>query len=539
MPRLLQADENRYGIILSLPAGEEIRYKYTLGDGFWNAEHTADGSFNIRRIIVPNHPIQINDEVATWNDGNKASITFDLWTPDNSPIGEEVTIQFNPYGWTTPLPMTEIAPNHWVFILFSPFDIISNLTYRYCREGECGIADDDATLGDSPQGRSVSPSFEPQYIADTVNSWAWFIEDLQVEPVPPPSVTARSEEFLSAIELMPGNKAASTVHIHSSISDVTNTNANWIIFTPTWTFTHQIPPVIEPNPNQDPLWFDLTSLSNEAISMGLQVGLHPQIHFPDSPEEWWLTVPLDFSWWNSWFDQYANFVIHFAETAEKQGIDMIVLGGEWLTPALPGGKLANGEPSGVPADAELRWEEILAEVDSRFSGTIAWSMSLPTSDRMPTYFQYIDQIQLNWLPQLQPDSSIEDLQNQALDSLNGDTNDFWSSWLKPSNKILVLRIAYPSVTGWDSTCTEENQELCLSLDDFSKPAPNIPDMPIDMGHQAVIYSSLLSAVSEKNWISGIISWGYYSPVVLHDQSISIHGKPAEEILEFWFAEIRK
>ncbi|TFG49250.1 MAG: hypothetical protein E4H33_02660, partial [Anaerolineales bacterium] len=47
MPKLSSAGGNQYGIILSLPVGAEIQYKYTLGDGFWNAEHLDNGAFNL------------------------------------------------------------------------------------------------------------------------------------------------------------------------------------------------------------------------------------------------------------------------------------------------------------------------------------------------------------------------------------------------------------------------------------------------------------------------------------------------------------
>jgi len=538
IPKLANGGDNRYGIILSLPVGTEIRYKYTLGDGFWNAEHTEDGGFNLRRFIVPDHPFQITDEVITWKAGKKDSITFDLWTPDNTPAGEEITIQFNPYGWTTPLPMTELAPNHWVFILFSPFDIISDLSYRYCREGECGIADDLATMGESPAGRTVSPSFESQYIADTVESWAWLESESSSMIIPQPIVQPRGEQFITGIEFMPGNKAASSVHFSSAIPAIARMNAKMIVLTPTWSFTHQVPPVIEPNPNQDPLWLDLSQMSDLAFQHDLQVALHPQPHFPDTPEIWWESAPLDFGWWNSWFDQYQNFAVHFADLAEMQGIDTLVLGGDWLSPALPGGKLANGDPSGVPADSKIRWVEILEEVDAHFSGTIAWSMSLPANEHIPEYFQFIDQVHLNWSPQMSIDesSSQDDLNNQAEQSLNNEINDFWSAWMKPDDKLLILRLAYPSVSDWGADCDAEETETCQGLEVFTNPAPSLPDYELNLDNQAKIYTAYLSAINGKNWVSGIISWGYYAPVVLHDKSISIHGKPAENILQHWLTE---
>jgi hypothetical protein len=64
----------------------------------------------------------------------------------------------------------------------------------------------------------------------------------------------------------------------------------------------------------------------------------------------------------------------------------------------------------------------------------------------------------------------------------------------------------------------------------------LPNLKTDLDEQAKAYTAFLSAINKINWISGVISWGYYAPVVLHDKSISIHGKPAEEILQHWFSE---
>ena len=45
MPLLTLQSDGRYTLTLSLPAGTDFRYKYTLGDGFWNSEQTSEGSF--------------------------------------------------------------------------------------------------------------------------------------------------------------------------------------------------------------------------------------------------------------------------------------------------------------------------------------------------------------------------------------------------------------------------------------------------------------------------------------------------------------
>jgi hypothetical protein len=53
MPVLTPQADGQYSVSLFLPAGADIQYKYTLGDGFWNAEFTSTGQYATRDLIVP------------------------------------------------------------------------------------------------------------------------------------------------------------------------------------------------------------------------------------------------------------------------------------------------------------------------------------------------------------------------------------------------------------------------------------------------------------------------------------------------------
>jgi len=539
MPKLTQVDDTHYGIILSLPAGAEIRYKYTLGDGFWNAEHTPQGTFRVRRFIVPDEPVQRDDIVDTWSSGEHGPITFDLTTPPYTPENEDIYIQFNPYGWTTPLPMLDIGPNHWAYILYSPLNIISDLEYRYCREGECGIADDSQTPGETPSGRQVSITASGTYQEDRITEWAWLEDQL---PSTPDLATApsRKPSFITGVELLPGYTPPQTDRLLDIMKEVYALNANQVTLTPTWSFTHQIPPVLEPKANQDQLWLDLKSEIQTAKTQNLNVALYPHPNFPTSPQEWWHSAPRDFGWWNSWFDQYRRFLLHYAEAAERQELDTLVLGGAWLAPALPGGKLSDGSPSGVPADAELRWDQLLAEVKSRYSGTVAWAMPLPDNDIRPRYFTHIDRVYLLWSPALRDEdpASLEEMTQFAQDALDNDVQPLWDSWLKEDEIQLVINITYPSVQGGSMACLPLNGEDCVPPSSLTNPAPDLPSLGVDYQEQTRSYAAILNAIQGKDWISGLISQGYYPSVTLHDTSTSIHGKPAASMLSAWFKMVQ-
>jgi hypothetical protein len=52
-----------------------------------------------------------------------------------------------------------------------------------------------------------------------------------------------------------------------------------------------------------------------------------------------------------------------------------------------------------------------------------------------------------------------------------------------------------------------------------------------------IYDALFNAVNARAWVSGLVSRGYFQPVALQDKSASIHGKPAADLLWYWFPRL--
>jgi len=109
MPTLTPLDDGRHTLTMRLPVGADLRYKYTLGDGFWNAEHASDGAFVLRQLIVPARDVTIEDTVLTWASGPSAPILFEVTVPQNTPLGENVSIQFNPYSWMQPIPIWNLC----------------------------------------------------------------------------------------------------------------------------------------------------------------------------------------------------------------------------------------------------------------------------------------------------------------------------------------------------------------------------------------------------------------------------------------------
>ena len=265
MPILTPMLDGRYTLSLMLPAGADIHYKYTLGDGFWNAEHQNEGGFKIRQLIVPNSGGVIQDVVETWQSGPSAPILFEVTAPKDTPPTDSVSIQFNPYGWTEPLQMWPLGNNRWVYQLFSPLNMLSSFEYRYCRNDQCGIADDSATSGNS-SGKFISTSLKPQNIQDTILSWEW----LSNEPVvnyQNRNIQSRDFDFWAGVEFQADFTPSEQPWITHALQDIQIMGSNWVVLTPSWTYIGENPSEFSPIPSLDPLGTEINATINQARAL--------------------------------------------------------------------------------------------------------------------------------------------------------------------------------------------------------------------------------------------------------------------------------
>ena len=518
MPVLAPQPDGRYSLTVALPVGADIRYKYTLGDGFWNAEHAGGDAFVLRQLIVPAAPLQLQDVVDTWQAGSFSSVLFELTAPANTPSGDVVSIQFNPYGWTEPIPMWPRGNNQWVYQLYSPLDMLNNFEYRYCRNDQCGVADDVQT-GPGRHGRPISTSLVPQDLQDDISAWNWFqpvsasVVSLPVNPFP--------GEFRAGVEFLPTHDPTWQAWIPLAVQDVKSRYANWVVLTPSWSVSRSNPFVFSLVPGPDPLWNDTLDTSNHVRASGMNVALFPQVNLPGDPAKWWANTPREESWWDAWFNRYKAFADSQADLATKVGAHALILGGDWVAPALPGGQV-NGTTSGVPADAETRWDAIIADVRTRFTGQVMWALSYPGGlDSAPAFADTLDGVYLLWEAPLDG-SSVADLKGSIAKMLDNDIHPFETSLNRP----VIIAAAYPS--------TNNAASEPLTGSGLFQPGAQAP---VNLQSQADVYQALMMAVNERAWLGGFVSRGYYPCAALQDASASIHGKPAEDVLWYWYGRM--
>jgi hypothetical protein len=535
MPTLTPLQDGRQSVSVRLPIGADVRYKYTLGDGFWNAEHDSDGNFVLRRLVVPSTDIVVQDTVNTWRAGPSAPILFDVTVPANTPAGDTVSIQFNPYGWTEAIPMWPLGGNHWIYKLYGPLNMLGAFHYRYCRNDQCGAADDVATAGSPGTSRSVNTSLSGEDRRDTVSAWMWWPETEPVTLVAVP-VNQRQPGFWAGIEFQNSYRPNWQALYPSAMQNVQALGANYLVLAPTWTATSHTPLVFAPTPGSDPLWSDMLQAVQYGRAQNMNVAIYAVPHFLPSTSEFWQKAARSSEWWNSWFERYRAFALYHADLAAQSGAQALILGGDAVLPALPGGILPNGKSSNVPDDAETRWRGLLTDVRKRFTGQVLWAH--PYGNTLPAAPPFIDQFDafyLLWSAPLATSSSggVDAMMAEAGRRLDTDLLLFLQTAKKPA----VIALDYPSARGAAAGCISSAGAGCLDWSLLAPPNPDVPSVELDLKGQADLYQAMLQALNQRDWIGGFVSCGYYPAVSLMDKSSSVRGKMAADLLWYWLPRL--
>ena len=137
-PTLRAQSDGTYTLTLELPAGMDMRYKYSLGDGFWNAERHADGQFITRQLIVPAEDSTITETIANWKTGQRLPIRIEVLPQNDIALPQQLYIQFHSFIWTAPIPMWQnIEKDIWLYEVFSPLYLSPVIDYRLCYDAQC------------------------------------------------------------------------------------------------------------------------------------------------------------------------------------------------------------------------------------------------------------------------------------------------------------------------------------------------------------------------------------------------------------------
>ncbi len=532
-PVLEKTSQNTYSITMHLPSELDLRYKYTFGDGYVNAERNESGGYFTRQLIVPNESKVIHDNISNWGNDLNNITTFLLDAPDNTPSSDVISIQIDPSIWTNPIPMRNIGINQWEFHYINPLQSPEEITYRYCRNDQC-----EFPYVDEKEKNTTSFTFmqdkEYQEINDLMASWPGIESNNEPPTVVMTDINYR-RSFIAGVRLSEYYSPTWMPYFDQAISNVKDIGANIVILSPSWTFSNTEIPILRPTAENSMFFQDVEKIGKIAGEYKLEVALYPKVIYNMPIIEWWHNSDAnrDESWWQIYFERYQNFIIHNAILAHQINASAII-----IEDPIPNYLYMSGQDSTKTEYIESKiiqdhWQTLISELRNNYTGAIIWAIEyedLLPGDLQP-YLGTVDQLYIEISPPL---GFTEDSCNalSLSDMLDNDVKIVFNNFNKP----ITIALNYPSIT--DVNCAFIDESVFsqdLSTHEIEMSMYN--NYQVDLLAQANFYNELFIAVNERDWISGVVSDSYYPPISLMDKTASVHGKPAADVLWFWFTNM--
>jgi len=536
-PTMVIDSDRTYRMNIQLPSGMDFRYKFTLGNGFVNAERTESGEFLTRQLIVPKKNAKINNIVYSWsNDPVVKPIQFSVTAPDTTPSEDILSIQFNPFAWTPPIPMWKNSQNQWSYYLYGPFEYLDQSQFRFCRNDQCGYADDELTAGDRSSGfvLDLADLANTRSVIYNVNEWTGR------EQAPPPTATEQfrynKSGFMSGVILADGYNPYWLPYLDWGLIDAAIAGTEYVTIAPSWPLQDISSNEFNQKPGDTYSAAEIQEYYSYAQQAGMDLILYPTIsNTKQSAGSLWEKIDTSYNGWEDWFLEYAQMIENYAYLSEQIGLKLLIIGGPATAPAFPNGRLPDGNPSNTPYDISERWSTLISDIRQVYNGQIIFALPDNTVEDSNAFgfLESVDAIMIHVDSALitNSDADLQQITSGASKLLDTSLSEIYQTYNKP----MLLGLSYSSVDGSASNCIEYAKNCKeLLLEDN---ATSTDSLPIDLYEQAMIYQAFYSQVLSRDWIVGIFSLGYNPSVIVRDAGPSVRGKPALDVMAYYNNQI--
>lgn len=282
--------------------------------------------------------------------------------------------------------------------------------------------------------------------------------------------------------------------------------ATWIALVVECLQEPEISPEFDCQSEQVPTDDELIHVINVAHENGLRVSLKPQVRGSVDPSPY-----MDFggvdqeAYWAEWFDNYTDYILHYAQLAQDWDADQLKVGTE-----LYGTTHFTDE-----------WRAVIAQVREVYSGPLTYAAT--TGEIEADTVQFWDDLDYIGVDAYFPFSvalhpTVEEIV-QAWSGPAATIERLAETWDKP---ILFTEIGYSSVEGVLTNPAEDPHNL---------------EPIVDLQTQANAYEAVFRVFGDKPWWQGVYWWSWYPD---HDQGgpcdidFTAQGKPAEDVLRHYY-----
>lgn len=530
-PSLSRQSSNEWMLVIKLPAGEEIKYTYSLGDPVINAEEFINNRGPFRTILVPQEDFVIEDEVQSWGSTNVLPISVNLTLPPFTEDDDVIQVQVFTDYWSEPIPMWTKENGEFSYTYFPTSNNSGDIRFRFCRSFHCGLLTSET--GGEFIG-AINETEEPQEFSVIGSSWINFQQPVSPTVVDTGDYKPEKSMFSTGIELSDSFRAGWVPLFPGTLNAIKELKANLIIIPVSATFRSADPVWLTSDLSLNPSIQSIRQMATQAKNAGFSVYLQPVLTYASTSDSFWNTFSKSEESWDEWMLEVSNFfhqVIFLANEIQAEGV---VIGDETFSMVVAQSienQLLAGQ---YRSESKIIWDELIK----------GWV----DSTEIPVYLgiRLTDLISMD-ATSIQPFDGIYllDLDNIAMGSIEPVSfadktartlDEIVFPIISGSKKKVLIGLDYSSTKYSDSVCTAFPSQ-CQSPKLLNFPAPIQPDLELSMATQTSLYNAVMPEIIQRDWIEGIVSRRYLIPGGYQDQSSSIRGKPASDVVWYWFTTI--
>jgi hypothetical protein len=227
----------------------------------------------------------------------------------------------------------------------------------------------------------------------------------------------------------------------------------------------------------------------------------------------------DLEKWNQWWEDFTNYIVHYAKLAQEKHVPVLCLGCEMNS----------------TEEFEDKWRELIAKVRKVYHGQVTYDVNHGNEEQVK-WLDALDFISLSaYYPITNADgqlmeepaketTSVEEIRT-AMELVREHLAKVSAKWGKP---ILFIEAGVTPVRGCARTPWVHVDERL--------------EWPTDQQEQANYYQAMFKTFSNEPWFMGWCWWDW--PARLYDdpatdRSFCVYGKEAEKVLRDWYAKPRE
>ncbi len=232
---------------------------------------------------------------------------------------------------------------------------------------------------------------------------------------------------------------------------------------------------------------------------GLRVIVKPQILL----DKGWAgeIKPGSEAGWKRWFESYTGRMLHYAEIAQQEGAEILVVGTELKQ-----------------TDQRREWAKLIVDVRRVYRGKLTYAAHNPDGVAGYAFWNQLDMIGVTLYPPLGEDVAREEMLPRIVAAV-----DLLEKQQRRMNKeVLVAEIGVPSVAG--------GQQAPWELP--------VRGVKSDVKMQATVLDLWLSELKRRDWVKGVLVWDWFSDPYAGgrgDPDFTVQNKPAESVLSCQWA----